>query len=123
MKTRNTNITYTTDDDGTEIAHVAVRNDFATIENDDLVELERQGVSLNWYLKVANGNGYVCACNSAYLGKNMTIARLVTGAGNGDRLNLRQSNLYIGEFPNATGPTPKGGSLLVETHEGLYNNA
>ncbi|WP_417480264.1 hypothetical protein [Maricaulis maris] len=118
MKNQDTHITFTTDTDGTDIAHVPVRNDFATIEKDDLAELERKGVSLNWYLKVANGNGYVCAYDPDHLGGNLTIARTILGAGqrkavrycDGNRLNLRRDNLYIGAFQNATGPTPRGGS-------------
>lgn len=135
LMTRNTNITLTIDQDGAEIALIPLRRraapcGHATISRVDLAELTRDGVSLNWYLKVARGNGYVCAYDAAHLGGNQTIARRLLGAGryeavsyrDGDRTNLRRENLYLGRSPAASGPTLKAGSILVETSEGASDH-
>ena len=134
MTSRNPIITFTTDPDGTEIALVPVgrrEGRTAEIRADDLSELERQGVSRFWYFKTANGNGYVNAHDPDHLGGNRTIARLLTNAGkgqsvkyrDGNRLNLRRSNFYLVESGNARGQTPKAGSDLCQSREGLYDHA
>lgn len=134
MNTRKPIITFTTDPDGTEIALVPIgkrEGRAAEIHAADLQELDRQGVSRCWYFKTASGRGYVNAHDPDHLGGNRTIARLITGAGrgqsvkyrDGNRLNLRRSNLCLVESGNARGQTPKTGSDLCQPSEAPYDYA
>lgn len=128
-------ITYARDADGVEVALVPVNSrkgivGCATIERSDLERLDAYGVPRHWYLNSAHGCGYVSFAARAFKGGNQTVARLIVGAGfrkavryrDGDRLNLRRSNLYLADGPTAKGKTPVAGSDLDQTHEGPYDD-
>lgn len=71
------------------------------IDPEDFAELQRHGATLPFYLVASRESVYVrCSCTDA-TGRQLTVARIITGAGPGeivryrnlDHLDLRRSNL------------------------------
>ncbi|WP_019960617.1 hypothetical protein [Woodsholea maritima] len=65
---------------------------YATIDRDDYHSLIEKGFNGSWYLSWASGNAYVNTADRTHLGQNVSIARLVTGAGQGERVRYRDQN-------------------------------
>lgn len=101
---------FTTDDGGQPIAIVPLANGrTAMIDRGNWEALLCAGLTPHW---TCNDNGTGCAYVRAHGRDNtVTIARVITGAGrgrivrhrNGDRTDLRRSNLYV-----LGAATPKG---------------
>lgn len=128
--TRDNIITFTHDDDGRAVAHVPLRDrkhnviDFAIIERDDLEGLQAAGVPTPWFLNTSSsGQAYVNAPERDHKGRSLPVARTIIGAGkgtivryrDGNRLNLKRSNLYLAKHAAAKGKTPLAGSDFAET--------
>lgn len=97
---------YTTDADGQQLVHVALANSQqrATLYAEDYLRLMDAGFSARWqYTEDGRGSAYVTLAAYTSTGHNRVIpvARLITGAGQGERvrasdgntLNLRSDNL------------------------------
>lgn len=88
---------------------------FAKVDREAFDRFAASGRSLRWFLN-ENGKGsyYVRFSTPEFVGQVETVARVLTGAGrgqqveyaNGDRLDLRRSNLRIGKSGKARGQTP-----------------
>jgi hypothetical protein len=123
-------ILYTRDEDGLEVAQVPLRDRShavigrAVIERDGLEALQAAGVPTPWFLNTSSsGNAYVNAPDRVHKGRSLPVARTVLGTGkgtvvryrDGNRLNLKRSNLYLAKHAAAKGKTPLGGSDFAET--------
>lgn len=97
---------FTTDVDGQEVVHVPLANSQqrATLYAEDYRRLMAAGFSRFWkYIQTGNGHAYPAlnAYTSDGHNREVTVARLITGAGRGQRvrtvdgnpLNLRTDNL------------------------------
>jgi hypothetical protein len=94
-----------TDRIGEAVVHVPLANGgHATVDAEDYRRLMREGVSPCWTLNEAGPcRSYVRVPNAKVEGRLEVVARLLTMPGrgmivkysNGDRTNLRQSNLYL----------------------------
>ena len=131
-KTRDNTIPFTRDDDGLEVAHVPLRDrqreviGFAIVERGDLEALQAAGVQTPWFINsAASGHSYVNAPERKHRGRSQPVARVIMSAPNGvivryrdgNRRNLRRSNLYLTEHPCAKGKTPLTGSISCEKPE------
>lgn len=96
--------TFATDADGIALAFVTLaRGEIATLWRATYDWLVGNGVSLAWCLNGPSPHRYVAAPNYRASGCRVTIARVIAGAGrgqrvrysDGDRLNLRCGNLVI----------------------------
>ena len=98
--------TFTIDADGQRLAHVAMANasQRATLYAEDLERLIAAGFSEHWqYTEDGRGGAYptLCAFTPSGHGRMVPVARLIAGAGHGERvrandgntLNLRSENL------------------------------
>jgi hypothetical protein len=95
-------LTETIMEGGREIIKVPLgRTDkYCFIFKEDREFLKRLGLNMNWNVLP---NGYVTACSSISPNAYLLVARVLTNAGpgqsvrykDGDKLNLRFSNLYV----------------------------
>lgn len=103
--------------DGGKIVKVEMSNrqgTFVTVDADDYVALVAEGLPTRWFLnRAGSGHDYVRFAPGRFAGKLETVARRIVRSRpgrivryvDGDRLNLRRSNLYL--IPgNARGQTP-----------------
>ena len=113
---------HTTAADGAPIVRVEMTNApsvFATVDLEDWQSLVDAGFPNRWFLNhVGGGYRYVRFATDRYAGNLETVARTILGPGrgrvtsyrDGDRLNLRRTNLYTaGGY--APGARPAEGDL------------
>jgi hypothetical protein len=100
--------TFTTDADGHRLAHVALANNQqrATLYAEDFERLMAAGFSSHWqFTEDGRGGAYptLCAFTREGQSRKVPVARLIIGAGHGERvrasdgrtLNLRRENLEV----------------------------
>jgi hypothetical protein len=120
-------VRFAMDRDGTPIAKVTLAGgEVAVIDGPDFDQLMRLGVSPNWTLNQAGtGHAYVRAYAPRRRGSLVTIARLLMRPGrnqrvqyaDGDPLNLRRSNLFLGHQGGA-GDFEAGAMRRLEAEAG-----
>lgn len=112
---------HTTDDHGTPIVLVPLASHPipAQVDAEDFDRLIAQGVSLFWTLNWSGtGYPYVRCSNPRVAGHLTTVARLILNVGpgrvvkyrDGNRLNLRRSNLWVANGP-AKGQSPSESAI------------
>lgn len=96
--------TYTRDADGNPIAVVPLaRGGDALVDAPVLEELLQRGVTLNWTFNLSGGGEFAYVRTRTAARNLVSVAREVVGARsreivryrNGDRRDLRRSNLYV----------------------------
>lgn len=104
-----------TDSEGTRLVRVPLGNSrqSAILNHSDFERIQAKGYTGGWYLNGAEGCSYVRVYAGDHRGEQTTVARLITNAPrgqgvrymDGNRLNLRRSNLYFDATGSASGVT------------------